>query len=300
MSRGQRSWRRAGWSLLVAAALSCGATAQSIDEKAAMNGSEDYQRAVEAWFRGLEPKVIGGKPATAGQFPWQVSLDVSWISDLYRAHFCGGSIYADEWIVTAAHCVVGTRPQDIVVTAGTTDLTTAGVRRNVKEIVVIKGYVGARKGKDIALLRLFEKLPLGPQIQAIPLVEAEGFEDATRFTVTGWGATSQGGRPVRQLQFLENLPHVPLLQCNRPLSYDGAIKPDMVCAGFAQGGVDSCQGDSGGPLTVHTEQGVRLAGIVSWGEGCGQPLKYGVYTRVAKYTDWIRACVASSLTCERR
>ncbi|CAG2058960.1 unnamed protein product, partial [Timema podura] len=47
-------------------------------------------------------------------------------------------------------------------------------------------------------------------------------------------------------------------------------------------------GDSGGALLAEDFYGrMVVAGIVSWGLGCGRPTNPGVYTKVSQYTDWI-------------
>lgn len=55
----------------------------------------------------------------------------------------------------------------------------------------------------------------------------------------------------------------------------------MICAGYADGGVDSCQGDSGGPLI---DTNTRQIGIVSWGLGCAREHAPGLYARVGAPT----------------
>jgi secreted trypsin-like serine protease len=72
------------------------------------------------------------------------------------------------------------------------------------------------------------------------------------------------------------------------------ITDAMICAGEPSPGQaervkDACQGDSGGPLFTKAPNGaLTQVGIVSWGDGCGVPTVHGVYTRLAKFADWVK------------
>ena len=74
---------------------------------------------------------------------------------------------------------------------------------------------------------------------------------------------------------------------------DRKIIDTMMCAGYARGGTDACEGDSGGPLTCKQDGRFYIHGIVSWGEGCGQPNLPGVYTNVKNYLQWIEEMISS-------
>jgi secreted trypsin-like serine protease len=259
-------------------------------------GSQPLRDSIAQTLHGtylIEPKIIGGLTAHAGADPWQVALIHSDKVGPDRRPFCGGTLVSSTWVVTAAHCVDNhTLPSDFDVLGGTVDVDVGGTRVHVAEIVINPSYVPrpVKPSNDIAMVRLSAPLS-GPEMKAIPLLPVANEKEALRggaiARVTGWGVVSPGAPVgVRDLRFVD-LAIVTNHDCNDRVAYNGAIEDEMVCAGFAKGGMDSCQGDSGGPLTVLIQGTRYLAGVVSWGEGCAQPNRYGVYTRVAGFNDWI-------------
>jgi trypsin len=253
-------------------------------------------------------RIVGGEKTDIKEHPWQVALDV-------KGGLCGGSIIAHNWVLTAAHCFNDTsQPADVRVKAGSTNYKIAGGWTAVERVVVHERYqaalsevkkiqnplqrgraidaVASDTGYDLALLKLKVSLPgqvipfVPPDYQARPCEHLE---------VTGWGRTSEGGVTSDDLR-KATVPYVENSVCNQPGAYAGKIQPSMMCAGWQddEGGIDSCQGDSGGPLVVPKgPDGALLVGVVSWGYGCARKLKYGVYTRVNSYREWIARVITT-------
>ncbi|XP_052425987.1 serine protease 27-like isoform X2 [Carassius gibelio] len=211
-------------------------------------------------------RIVGGSSASEGAWPWQVDIQTDG-----EGHVCGGTIISENWVLSAAHCFPN--PNDIssyMVYAGrhllnswNADETSHRVRR----VVVPLGYTHPQLGQDIALVELATAVQWSDRIQPICLPYANvEFSSDMRCMITGWGDIRDG----------ENID----------------IRPDMMCAGFQEGGKDSCQGDSGGPLVCQISDGSWVqAGIVSFGLGCAKPNRPGVYAKVSSFTSFIQNTV---------
>ncbi|MBK8010828.1 MAG: trypsin-like serine protease [Deltaproteobacteria bacterium] len=248
--------------------------------------------------RTTESKIVGGADTTIEANPWQVSLRTT-----YDPHFCGGSIIAPDWVLTAAHCMQGASASTLRVVAGVTrrSSTNSGQVREVSQIIVFPGFVTPTSGKDAALLHLSQPFDLSsPAVRTIPIATpadaTAGLTDAgVNAMVTGWGTLHSNDYSLPEI--LQGVT-VPIVSNAVAIQAYGAgrITDDQLAAGVVgTGGKDSCQGDSGGPLTVPAPGGGRiLAGIVSWGNGCGDPSYPGLYSRVSSFTSWIQNYVTSN------
>lgn len=105
--------------------------------------------------------------------------------------------------------------------------------------------------------------------------------------VTGWGSTSdiQKKNYSTLLSYIE-IPMVPRNECAQVMRH--TISDNMLCAGTLGDRKDACIGDSGGPMITKYKDTWFLVGLVSWGEGCGKKEKFGVYTKVSQYLEWIQ------------
>lgn len=236
------------------------------------------------------PRIIGGNPASEGEYPWMAALVQADEPDNYDGQFCGGTLIDANWILTAGHCVVGSRVEDIHVVLGATNLNEVGgiQRIEVAEIILAPGYNDVTLDSDFALLRLKE--PAQTPFTPIAVVDDASLANPGVFsTVTGWGDTTNGeGEFPAQLQEVQ-LPIVDLAAANAIPEYGGTLSANMLPAGYAQGGKDSCSGDSGGPLLVPSpvSPGWAQAGVVSFGIECAAPGIYGVYTRIGNFRHFV-------------
>ncbi|WHT17967.1 serine protease [Crossiella sp. CA-258035] len=222
-------------------------------------------------------RIVGGTTTNTSAHPWAVYL-----TGRAGNQYCGGTLIAPTKVLTAAHCVANRPPADIKVVAGRTDTQsrTTGRVLPVNRIWTHPEFESVFNGDDLGVLTLGEAF----EVPALPLAEHNDprYRPGTKATVVGWGATREAG-PTSRYLMQATVPVLPDTSCSRPYrTYDPA---EMFCAGYDKGGIDACQGDSGGPLVAEG----RLIGITSWGEGCAQQNKPGVYTKIGNYLELINA-----------
>jgi len=239
------------------------------------------------------PQIVGGQPADPGEYPWQAML----LNDAGRFS-CAGMLIQPKWVLTAGHCVANNRITDVVLGAHQRAEGDESSRQTIAiaRIIHHAGYEDQTLENDIALIQLRQPASLNQNVGLIALITPTDrtlITAGTMAVVTGWGTTSEDGALAAELQEV-TLPIVSQATCAK--AYGDDLSDNLFCAGLSSGGKDSCQGDSGGPLIVpdgHSEQGWKVAGIVSSGNGCARVGYYGLYTKVINYHSWIIQQIAA-------
>ena len=267
--------------------------------------------------------IVNGKVAPDGKFPYQVRLYASLEDD---KGFCGGSIIAPQWILTAGHCAVADSnakenlqpAKTIFVGYGSTDRTKT-TKIEAEEIIVHPRYLekALAGGSDVALIKLKEPIPDAKKIEiATDATEQKLVTRGVKVTVTGWGAIwDPEDKEVvellskidpqtdisEKLNFPKKLYEADIHVMDReecrsvyaPQQLN--IADSEICAMKPRSASNSCYGDSGGPLVVLAEEPKHYVqiGVVSWGDRCGRAGNPNVFARVASFSDWINETMES-------
>ncbi|KAG8445060.1 hypothetical protein GDO86_009995 [Hymenochirus boettgeri] len=266
---------------------------------------------------GVAKRIVGGRNAEPGFFPWQVLIVVEDISRVpMDKWFGGGALISDSWVLTAAHNLRSQRrdntviPEHVTVYLGLHNVQskTDAVNRTLEKIILHEMFDPESYNNDIALIKLKEKVTMHQYVMPVCLPhlehELEGPQPNTLGLVAGWGITnpnitvdevlSSGMRTHSDVLQYVKLPVVLHAECKS--SYESrsgnySVTENMFCAGYYEGGKDTCLGDSGGAYIIQDANTMHwvVQGLVSWAgpEECGSKQVYGVYTKVANFVKWL-------------
>merc|ERR1711890_45640 len=229
-------------------------------------------------------RIVGGQDAEYGEFPHQIALLRGGVDG---SLMCGGSLVAENWVVTAGHCCDGQSARHLGVAVGSHHLNKPDADQQniaVKKVHLHEDYDSWTINNDTCLLELDGTATMGDHVGTIAFPkDGEEYDEGTVCTVTGWGTTSEGGHLAKILQKVD-VPVVSDDHCRDSYGQND-IADSMICAGLDEGGKDSCQGDSGGPFMC----GNQLTGVVSWGYGCAEAGYPGVYTQTSYFVSWLNS-----------
>lgn len=235
---------------------------------------------------GTNKRIVGGSDATLKAWPWMVAL-----LNHKKKFYCGGALINNRYVLTAAHCTVGSRNNEITARLGELDLSSKEGFKEDYRVVEIKRhghYSRMTLRNDIALLKLEKPVVFNEFVKTVCLPEAKKNYTNEIATLTGWGHV-QGGIAVFTSDVLQEA-SFPIITNEECSALHGVpVPPSLICTAAPSKDKGACNGDSGGPLVMLDDKDRwKIIGVVSWGRrGCSTSYP-SVFTRVSHYLDWIK------------
>ncbi|KAJ9082552.1 hypothetical protein DSO57_1028484 [Entomophthora muscae] len=250
---------------------------------------------VAAAVWGQDSRIVGGVDVQpAFKYPWMVAIF------RYGEYWCGGTLIAQNMVITAAHCMGGAkaplRNYEVQLHRHNLELSPGQEKSHVFKVTkrwIAAGFDPEALYNDVAVIQTNSK---NKGRTSITLDRQLWHKDGFRVMALGWGALGElkPNHPILQEAWL---PLTSRHECSQSykaqLNY--TVLPSQLCAGFRQGGRDSCQGDSGGPLFTYINDHPVLVGVTSNGLSCAKPNTPGIYSRVASFYPWLMS-VLNGLT----
>ncbi|XP_017756045.1 PREDICTED: venom serine protease 34-like [Eufriesea mexicana] len=239
-------------------------------------------------------RIVGGVDAGVNEFPMMAGI----VDVVLRRVFCGSTLIAKKYVVTAAHCLLNKEVSILGILLGEHDVST-GMETNatalyrVVQAISHPNYIQGTPGNDIALLKsetdMIYSNEVGPA--CLPFQHAADSFGGSEVQILGWGSTDFGSPTSDVLQKV-TLYVLTNLQCSKRIAN---ISPQEICT-YGEG-KDACQMDSGGPVLWENPMTKRLTliGIVSRGIGCA--VDSGINTKVGSYIDWITSVTLDETYC---
>ncbi|UAB73585.1 serine protease [Vibrio sp. SCSIO 43132] len=232
---------------------------------------------VQAEENSVQPRIIGGSEIAHSTVPYQVALQAP-----SGSQFCGGTIIARDWVLTAAHCVQGKSASDVQIRIGVSDLRTSqGEKHNVSRVITHERFNSSNLTNDIALLKLATPVDAKYQIAKLPTpaIKAQLASPGKTLKASGWGRFSGSSGFGSSILKAADLPVADCQQITgRPVS------SDFICGYKPQNSI--CMGDSGGPFATQHGNDYYVFGATSWAPDTTCSGASG-FTDVTKFVPWI-------------